>query len=77
MITKISVKDQILIIFKESLNPLAIHELGKYFNTVSQNNLATRCNELEREHYLSSQYRVKDSKRLAYKEWEYTNINAQ
>lgn len=70
MIVKISIKDQILLIMKQSDKPLAVHEIS---TTGSANNNATRLNELEREGYLTSRFR--NGKK--YKEWSYANPNEQ
>ena len=58
-----SIKQQLLDYIREVKVPLAVHEFR--FIEASQNNIATRLNELEREGKLLSRYRV--GKR--FKEW--------
>ncbi|MDD5571927.1 MAG: hypothetical protein PHD97_12325 [Bacteroidales bacterium] len=72
---KTSIKEILLNICIESKKPLAIHEFC--ISGVNQNNIATRLNELEREGYLLSAYRIIGGKRLSYKEWWYCPVEKE
>lgn len=58
-------KDLIMDCFKRVDVPMAVHEVHAHVPEYSENNLATRLNELERAGRLASRYR----KGFQYKEW--------